>query len=144
MNIEEPNFGSPSNSKFIFPKLTMRSNAKAMKEIKLHSNHYPINFVKGLEFNEWYMRFYSKEDAEKHQDNLSEASEAIPVDSRDLISEVYYTNKPDIKNTLGFSFITGKTLYTVGKINELEDKYFFKKHGNYIMTTDLKNKAVPF
>lgn len=96
MNIEEPHFGSPSNSKFLFPSLKLKSNVKGIREINLFSNHFNLKLPKDLEYNDWHMRFYSKEDAEKHQDNLSEADEAIPGDSRALICEVYYTNKKEI------------------------------------------------
>lgn len=144
MNIEEPHFGSPSNSKFIFPKLSLKDNAKGIREVQVFSNHFKIALPKDLEFNEWLMRFYSKEEAEKHQDDLSEAEEAIPADSRVLISEVYYTNKQAITEALGFSFTTGKTLYSVGKIKELRDKYFFRNHSKYVMSIDLKNKATSF
>lgn len=43
---------------------------------------------------------------------------------------------------LGFNFITGKTLYTVGRSRDLEDKYVYKKHPKYIMSVELKKKAI--
>lgn len=70
--------------------------------------------------------------------------EALPDDSRELISDIFYSNKSEITKKIGFTFITGKTLYSVGKISDLQDQYIFENHSKFSMTLELKNKCLSF
>lgn len=70
--------------------------SQSLKKVRLYSNHFALELNKDILFNEWFMRFISKEDVEKYQENLSEAEEAVPHDSRVLINEIYFTNKKSI------------------------------------------------
>jgi len=61
-----------------------------------------------------------------------------------LINEIYFTNKKKITDEIGFTVITGKTIFSMGKFKNLKDRYIFKEHQKYIMVVDIKNQALDF
>lgn len=107
MSNSTPELSSPSQTKFIFPKLSLLKQNSKLKTVKIYSNHFDLELPKNLQFNEWFIRMIDKEDVSKFREDPSQVEEAVELDARKLINEIYYTNKDDLNKAIGFTIITG-------------------------------------
>ena len=66
----------------------------------------------------------------------------FPEDSRELIYTVIRSNWKELKKLLGYWFPTGFTLFSLGKTNFDQEKYFFKENKDFMMILILQEKDI--
>ena len=122
-----------------FPtKASMKPDFK-IPETKAVSNHFKVLIESGsTNFYEWHFSFFHKTDLQKYiKEPNSVPTDAIPTDSRHLISEVLKANRKEMFEKLGKNFSTGVTLFSIKKPQF--STAIFDAHPKFVLLVQKKN-----
>lgn len=143
-SFETEKIESPISTNFYWPTKKDLTKKMSFPTIDVYSNHYEVNFDKEQQFSEWHLRYIDKEDIEKFKETPTLVEDKVPADSRELISEIYGSNRKKLFEKLGSCFHTGNTLYSIGKTENLQGLFIFEEHSKYALVAELKNHRVDF
>lgn len=125
-----------------FPTKSQMLSKVTLPKIDLVSNHYTINFSKGVKFDEWNMRFFARKDEKQVLVNPDALEQSIAPDCRSLIEEVVQVNAREIARIFGKHFYSGASLFTASARDQKKERKVFVSHHEHIVLIDIKHKEM--
>lgn len=133
-----------NEEKPLFPTKTQLMADWSKKPIEVATNHYTISFDNDQLFNQWQLSFIDKEDIDLYMKDPNAVQEAIPPESRNLISEIRKANGKDLKAKIDSNFMNSMVLYSISRWPIEDDIIILNNHPMYVMIINIIKKNISF
>lgn len=130
----------PQNAGFFPSKASMLVEGCPFKQVKVYSNHFPINILND-NFAEYHVKIFANDHLEHFNPDDKHPEESVPADSRKLRDFLFSFYRKKILGQFGPNVLTGATMFII-QSEELKNRAVISGHENHFLFFELKNSNI--